>query len=202
MLTWRLGQTRGMGNRDTVYDVLVKALGATRDRRATALLLRALYDPVVDPRRTAEALGNLGDPRAVGPLFDVASQPPCLLFAGCWALPATCGVAVGKIVRQAPELRASIVQHLDSGNWRQRACAVQACGELADEAAQAAVTAALSDPQPDVRAAAADAAGRLQLRTAEPALRRLEADDPYWFVRRPASDGLTRLAGREPEHWW
>ena len=202
VLTWRLGQTLGMGNCDGAYNVLVEALGATHDRRVTPLLLRALYDPVVDPRRTAEALGELGDPRAVGPLFDVACQPPCLLFAGCWALPATCGVAVGKIVRQAPELRASIVQHLDSGNWRQRACAVQACGELADEAAQAAVTAALSDPQPDVRAAAADAAGRLQLRTAEPALRRLEADDPYWFVRRPASDGLTRLAGREPEHWW
>lgn len=151
VLTWRLGQTLGLGNCDGVYNVLVDALGATHDRRVAPLLLRALYDPVVDPRRTAEALGNLGDPRAVGPLFDVACQPPSFLFAGCWALPATCGVAVGKIVRQAPELRASIVQHLDSGNWRLRECAVQACGELADEAAQAAVTAALSDPQPDVR---------------------------------------------------
>ncbi|MCL4847729.1 MAG: HEAT repeat domain-containing protein [Acidobacteria bacterium] len=68
---------RDFDERTGMWASLIPALAATGDRRATPLLVRALDDPRDDwlgREMAAQALGELGDPAAVGPLVAAANR--------------------------------------------------------------------------------------------------------------------------------
>lgn len=180
---------RDFDERTGMWASLIPALGATGDRRATPLLVRALEDPRDDwlaREMAARGLGELGDPTAVGPLVAAvnrvdtrdAALAALVGFADLRAVPAFLGalqegespeglaaarnglVVLGQGAVDA--LAATLRDH--SPEWPdtfRRLRVVEILAEIDTPAARKALThTADRDPDPAVRAAARAATAR------------------------------------------
>jgi len=161
----------------------VAALGRAGPPAVPALARAAAAAGPADPElcsALARALGDSGSPEAVPALTALAQGPAA----------AAAAAALGRIGTK--DATASLADLLARPTLAGRAEALDALGALGATEAGAAVAAELTSDRPEVRAAAARAAGRLHH---DPAAARLEAlhSDYDGQVRRVAVEALAKL---------
>ncbi len=176
-------------------------------------------DPFVR-RQSAEALGEIGDPRAVEPLMDLLSDPDSLirrhavkalgnikdlravdLIAGIltnageqWYVRSTAAEALGRI--QDPNALEALITVLMDPHWNVRSQSATALGSLGDRQAVEPLVSALKDQDAAVRGSAAEALGKIRdKRAIEPLRAALEDEDRH--VRKQAQQALIRIIGEE-----
>jgi len=154
---------------------------------AAAEALRALEDRSF-PRRyvAAWALGELGDPTAVGPLVRALGQ----------GQGETSKEAARSLVKLGKPAVPMLIEALPGLTGEGRGYALRTLGELQDLRALEALVAALADP--GSRTEAAWALGKLGASAATDALLPL-LDDPAWQVRLEASRSLGLLEARQAQ---
>jgi len=197
MLWWTL---RGLKSSDPEgrKQAALKA-GASGNTRAVRSLIDAMGDEDPNVRAAVmEALGRLGDPRAIGPL------------AGFLANPAKKDKRSKFERRESPDITAAatalaalgeaafprLADALNSENLEVRRASVQALGALRSPRAVAPLARALDDARSEVRRAAALGLGNLGDPGALPALSRaLGHKDPE--TRRAAAEALGTLGGND-----
>jgi HEAT repeat protein len=152
--------------RDPALDVraaAVEALGAIGDRAAMPGVLAGLSDENEDIRaRTAIALGAIGDAEAVPGLLAALRDPDGVVR--WWAADALAAIGSPAVAGLAEVLGAA-AEHAGT-----RLVAARALGIIGDPAAVVALTPALHDGRAMIRAAAAEALGRIATPDARAAL--------------------------------
>jgi HEAT repeat protein len=171
-------------------------------------------------RQSAEALGEIADPRAVEPLMDLLSDPDALirrhavkalgkikdpravdLIAGIlsdsgeqWHVRSTAAEALGRI--QDPNAVGPLITALMDAHWNVRSQSAKALGSIGDRRAVEPLILALKDRDPAVRGYAAEALGKIRdERAIEPLRAALEDEDRH--VRKRAQQALIRIIGEE-----
>ena len=138
----------------------VEALQAAGDVQGLIWLLRSEADPTIR-FWAAVALGELGDPQALGPLGELLSDPKALPRRGA-------AVAMGRLGdRQGTP---ALAQALGDSDPEVRKCAAEALGEIGDPSSTALLLQALGDDSWLVRCYGAEALGKLGDARAVPAL--------------------------------
>ena len=158
---------------------------------ALPVLTHALRSRSWDVRwAAAEALGEMGDLRAVAPLLAALQDED-------WRVRWAAAEALGRIGEPAVEPLLAALQDEDEDVRR---AAVEALGKIGDPGAVASLSAALQDKDWRVRQAAAEALGEMgDPRAAAPLSAALQDKD--WRVRRAAAEALgadRRASGRAP----
>lgn len=139
------------GDYDPDVVAATKALGKIGGQPAIATLIRALnYYDVRD--EAAEGLGNIGEPKAVPGLLNIAKTDKG--FARYTAVEAL--TKIGK-----PAIPA-LIEVLRVGDWDLRGRTAEALGEIGDNTAVPALNEALKDKDKNVRQAAAKALEKLE----------------------------------------
>lgn len=142
--------------------------------------------------KAADALGHVGDPRAIPPLIKALGDPdPFVREHAARNLGCNHHSTLGC---DTSEARSALVDVLDDGDEFVRLEAARSLGDLRDpEARQALERLARGDPQLDVRREALLSLGRLGDPASRPLLEELEADqEPR--LQQAASEALRRLA--------
>ncbi|MGQ9908138.1 MAG: HEAT repeat domain-containing protein, partial [Candidatus Flexifilum sp.] len=185
-----------------------------RDYFGRSYALKHLSDANARMRRAAaEALGELGDVRAVAPLIDrlkdrdsdvrraadealvqigAASVAPLIecLKDEVWNVKRAAAQALGKLKDRRAV--APLIECLKDGDWEVRRAAAWALVQLGDVRAVAPLIACLEDQEDWVRGAAAEALGQLgDVRAVAPLIECLKDGD--WEVRRAAAWALRQL---------
>jgi HEAT repeat protein/CHAT domain-containing protein len=147
-------------------------------------LLALLTNEDAEVRRAAaEALGQLGDPRAVEPLIALLEDEDSLVRTATT-------VALGNLVD--PRAVKPLVVRLEDEDSKVRWAAVEALGEHDDRRTVEPLVARLEDEEWVIRRTAAEALGKLRdPRAVEPLLARLEDEDSD--VRRAAIKALGEI---------
>jgi HEAT repeat protein len=163
------------------------ALSEARKSGDVDALVRGLTDP--DHRsRAADFLGELGDTRAVVPLQR-------LLEAADSDIRASAAIALGKIGSSAAVDRLLEIAEADEV-LAVRTWAISALGEIGDKAAAPRLARVLIDPEPRIRALAAEALGRIGDTSSIEAIQRQRSAEPWrlpWRLRRRYSRALRAL---------
>jgi HEAT repeat protein len=133
-------------------------------------------------RAAAQALGRLGDARAVEPLIQaLVDVDEKVREAAAQALGRLGEISLEPLIQALVDVDADV-----------RRAAAQALGQLGDARAVEPLIQALEDMDADVRRAAAQALGRLgDARAVEPLIQALK--DGTWRIRRAAAQALGRL---------
>jgi hypothetical protein len=174
-------------------------------------------DPLVK-RQSAEALGEIGDPRAVGPLIHLLSDPDALIrrhavkalgkikdpravapLAGVlsdpaqqWHVRASAAEALGHI--GDPRAVEFIVRALMDSHWNVQSESARALGRIGDRRAVEPLILALQDRDAVVRGAGAEALGKIKDERAIEPLRAAMADKDK-DVRERVEKALTKIIG-------
>lgn len=165
---------------------LVDALGAPRADRDTP---QGEVDQAV-AETVAKILGNIGDPRAVGPLFS-------MLHAGRYL--ASASIALGK----TPEGFDALLDGLDHSNKTVRRDCIRGLkvAKIDRDRAAGGLAKALGDPEAENRRQAALAARQLDVASPQlvDALRRLASSEDEHRPVREAADNALNALGRQHE---
>jgi hypothetical protein len=174
-------------------------------------------DPLVR-RQSAEALGEIGDPRAVAPLIDLLSDPDALIrrhavealgkiqdpravgpLAGIlrnseeqWHVRSSAASALGQI--GDPNAVEFLTTALAYGHWTVRTQSAKALGRIGDRRVVNPLILALKDEDAEVRGCAAKALGEIKDERATEALR-AALEDENGDVRKYAQEALMRITG-------
>jgi len=174
-------------------------------------------DPLVR-RQSAEALGEIGDPRAVNPLIDLLSDPDALIrrHAGQalgkikapravapltsvlgdpdeeWHVRGSAAEALGRI--GDPNAVEFLARALMDSHWNVQSESAKALGKIGDRRAVEPLILALKDKDAAVRCNAAEALGKIRDERAVEPLRAALVDEDR-DVRRSAKEALTRIFG-------
>jgi len=178
-LLQRITVDRGGENSWQIIQALIIALGELQEGRAVGLLAQLpLTDDVI------VALGNIGTPRAADVLVDhLQSSEP---YRDIRLLGETLGA-----IRDDRQ-RERVLPLLQSDRWRVRLAGAYALGTSGQTWAIPPALVTCSDSRPTVRAAVAEALGRLKAKEARPALTKA-LDDPYSEVRAAAKAALAAI---------
>lgn len=176
-------------------------------------------DPLVR-RQSAEALGEIGDPRAAEPLIDLLSHPDALIrrhavkalgkiqdpravapLAGVlsdseeeWHVRGGAAEALGRM--KDPNAVELLILALMDAHWYVRSRSAKALGRIGDRQALEPLILALKDRDAAVRGYAAEALGEIRDECAiEPLRAALEDEDRD--VRKRAKQALMRIIGAE-----
>jgi HEAT repeat protein len=167
--------------------------GLAEDEGVEALI-RRLRSPEVDADAQADAafsLGQIGDPRAVGPLIDALRDEDTIVRAEA------AGALGGLGDRAAVD---PLIRALYDAHWEVRSNAALSLGALGDSRAAPHLIDALRDPNDEVRFWAARAAGDLGDPAALPALRAMQTGDPgqtpEGAVRDAAAQAIAQIGER------
>jgi HEAT repeat protein len=167
--------------------------GLAEDEGVEALI-RRLRSPAVDADAQADAafsLGQIGDPRAVGPLIDALRDEDTIVRAEA------AGALGGLGDRAAVD---PLIRALYDAHWEVRSNAALSLGALGDSRAAPHLIDALRDPNDEVRFWAARAAGDLGDPAALPALRAMQTGDPgqtpEGAVRDAAAQAIAQIGER------
>jgi len=167
---------------DATHSLGVKEIFRSLGAGAVTELMGVLESDVPEQVKTlaADALGHIGDPRAVPALLRLFQQP---------GSPDGDSVRLHKARRGRPFTERS---QPANASVALRLAAVQALSVLVDPRALDAVLAALEDPVWEVRAQAAHCASQLGSPAVIPRLESLLQDE-HWWVRFHAAEALFRL---------
>lgn len=192
-----------------IRKIVAKALGKRRDPRAVAPLGKRLSDHHPEVRMAAaDALKILGDKQSIPALIQaiadghegVRSSAASALQALGWAPAddwqrALLAVALGRLEDAARYQSAAVeplLTVLRTGGHYKRLEAVEALSKIADAKVIPALTGALHDEDPGVRARAVNVLGKIgDARSAGPVIAAL--NDPKSVVREAAVEALSRL---------
>ena len=170
---------------------LILALGDLRQPAAVEPLVRIAGNPDEEKMRrmyAADALGRIGDPRAVPVLEELFCADDALLRAYAAS-------ALGKFDRE--EVRRLLVQGLRDSNVRVRISAAKSLGSLrAKEAVEILEYKVARDPEPQMRLQAIQALGEIGSGGALEFLEKLLLDEKEALPSRSAA--LESLIGNEP----
>jgi HEAT repeat protein len=177
------------------HDPVKEALKRREERleQNIGILIRQLGDENPTFRtRSAESLGNTGDPRAVEPLIRLLSDPvPDVVWVTLRAL--------GRL--RDPRAIDAIVDSLDSPDRWTRQGAVWALGEIGDRRTAVVIIPLCSDEKKGVRSVSAEALGKLGDPRSAGTLRKLLNDDEM-EVRQAAREALAKLPKENyPTDW-
>jgi HEAT repeat protein len=177
-----LGAIGGAAARDSLLelldtperDMVTQALGAVGDPATWQVIRGLLDDACVDVRRQAViALGKTMGVRAAGRLVDGLMDPHhSVRFA-----------AAGAIESLGPEGAGVLLERLDGLSGPSRYLAVRTLGRLRHEPAADTLARLLADDDWGIRAAAAEALGRLDTDVSRPALEEALRVEKHPFVR-------------------
>jgi HEAT repeat protein len=146
-------------------------LGTVKDSQAVPALMKALADPDLNVKHSAaEALGKIGDSRAVEPLIDALMMDMWLQF------PAT--IALGDIGDSRAVKPLIKLLAIPGAN----APAIQALGKLADPSALQPLSAFLEDNEPALREWALEAVVETLSRNSSPALPDLSNKSKQYLI--------------------
>ncbi len=160
-----------------------------------AILLLAIFSPVVDGEEGSEGSRAAGQPHGVSIIeAAVGAWPPGPAERG--------GTDGGRLGRRAPLLNACAgktkpdywIGKLKDGDPKTRSTAARALGEMREEAAVSALIQALKDTDPRVRLSVVQALGRIgpRAQAAVPALKAMQTDgDPR--VREELTRSLEKI---------
>jgi HEAT repeat protein len=158
-------------------------LGLIRSERAVKPLIAALADPIPEVRvRATQALGQIGTSEALRPLVAALKSP------GRWS-----AIRVSVVLIMAGDEAVNVL--LEDYQWlpdHARLAAVDIFARIRSLRASPLLRDLLGDPNPDLRARAANAIGMLGDPTGAEALTR-SLEDPKWPVRAMAAKALGHL---------
>ncbi len=197
----------------------LKKLGASQEQMVDGYLEALSSNSFDASRSAAEALGKLGDKRAVGPLIarlgdddfnvrksaaealgklgDQRAVEPLIARLGDkdFSVRHLAVMALNKLGASPEQMVDGYLKVLSSHFSEARGSAVYALGELGDKMAVEPLIARLGDNDSDVRQSAARALGKLgDKRAVEPLMERLGDGHPY--VRQSAAKALGELGDR------
>ena len=197
MLWWTL---RGLKSSDPEgRKQAAQKAGSSRNARAVPALIEAMGDENPGVRvAVMEALGCLGDPRAIGPLAGFLANPVKTDRRSKFERREARDITAAAVALSA--FGEAAVPHLsdalNSESLEVRRASAQALGAVRSPRAAAALARAMDDARSEVRRAAAHALGNLGDRSALQALSRaLEHKDPE--TRSAAAEALGTLGGDE-----
>jgi len=136
-----------------LLSVTIAAMGKLKEHRATPLLIQSLQDVnIMVSAASAKALGDIDDPQSVDALFAALTRGTLGRGYPDTELRQAAAEALGHMKHDA--VRARLRTALRADNWRLRAGAALAMGEMGEAWAQKPLNLALKDLQPQVREAA------------------------------------------------
>jgi len=169
--------------------------------------------------RAIEALGEVGDERAVDELLEALGQDdPDVARAASYAIVARdpdyasdrladalsspsrrlAETAAATLVRMGTEAVEALVGQLNSSSAQARRLAVESLGNIGEESVRELLLPLLeTEPEPDVRTAMAEALVRVNGEASAQELRRMARSDPDWFVRARAYSLLAEMNAPE-----
>lgn len=168
-----------------------------KNQKGVPVLLQELKQSKSHRCEAAQALGEIGDVRAVMPLVEALQDQSSLVWDAAV-------LALAKVGRSNPDRTNDILRvllkTLDTKDPFRRAAAVAALGELRDPLAIRALSAALSDKDRDLRKAAVEALAKFGGDRDPEAIGALSAaiNDRDRYVREAAVEALTKFGGELP----
>ncbi len=177
-----------------VAPLIAACANQTDESRAATRALVKIGKPAVDPLiaalkhkderirlAAAEALGLIGDPRAINPLLQALKKDP-----------STVAEALGRL--KSPLAVEALIPFLnkDQGRWT-RLMTAQALGNIGDTRAVEPLIQACGDEWANVRFMAAEALGKLKDRRAHAVLTTMTEEEPNPSVRRTAFEALKEI---------